>query len=93
MGIHNEPGCEKVKTDLPGLVKIMLAQLLDQNDKDRAYVKIEKGEDTVLLINNFGGTSNLELRGVVTEIVNQLDRDYGLHPRRVISGTFFGSLN
>ncbi|KAL8760180.1 MAG: hypothetical protein Q9199_000202 [Rusavskia elegans] len=93
MGIHNEPGCEKVKTDLPGLVKIMLAQLLDQNDKDRAYVKIEKGEDTVLLINNFGGISNLELSGVVTEIVNQLDRDYGLHPRRVISGTFFGSLN
>ncbi|KAI4230178.1 MAG: hypothetical protein L6R36_000291 [Xanthoria steineri] len=93
MGIHNEPGCEKVKTDLPGLVKIMLAQLLDPNDKDRAYVKIEKGADTVLLINNFGGTSNLELSGVVTEIVSQLDRDYGLHPRRVIFGTFFGSLN
>ncbi|KAL8998292.1 MAG: hypothetical protein Q9169_002606 [Polycauliona sp. 2 TL-2023] len=93
MGIHNEPGCEKVKTDLPGLVKIMLAQLLDQNDKDRAYVKIGNGEDTVLLINNFGGTSNLELSGVVTEIVSQLDRDYGLQPRRVISGTFFGSLN
>ncbi|CAL8574589.1 dihydroxyacetone kinase Dak1 [Xanthoria parietina] len=93
MGIHNEPGCEKVKTDLPGLVKIMLAQLLDPNDKDRAYVKIEKGADTVLLINNFGGTSNLELSGVVTEIVSQLDRDYGLHPRRVFFGTFFGSLN
>lgn len=93
MGIHNEPGCEKIKTDLPGLVKIMLAQLLNQNDKDRAYVKIEKGDDTVLLINNFGGTSNLELSGAVTEIVNQLDRDYGLHPRRIISGTFFGSLN
>lgn len=93
MGIHNEPGCEKVKTDLPGLVKIMLAQLLNQIDKDRAYVKIEKGDDTVLLINNFGGTSNLELSGAVTEIVNQLDRYYGLHPRRIISGTFFGSLN
>ncbi|KAL8914210.1 MAG: hypothetical protein Q9171_001081 [Xanthocarpia ochracea] len=93
MGIHNEPGCEKVKTDLPGLVKIMLAQMLDQNDKDRAYVKIERGENTVLLVNNFGGTSNLELSGVVTEIVSQLGRDYGLKPRRVISGTFFGSLN
>ncbi|KAL8657607.1 MAG: hypothetical protein Q9226_001750 [Calogaya cf. arnoldii] len=93
MGIHNEPGCEKVKTDLPGLIKIMLAQLLDQNDKDRAYVKIAKGDDTVLLVNNFGGTSNLELSGAVTEIVSQLDRDYGLHPKRVLSGTFFGSLN
>ncbi|KAL9005671.1 MAG: hypothetical protein Q9188_001577 [Gyalolechia gomerana] len=93
MGIHNEPGCEKVKTDLPGLVKIMLTQLLDQNDKDRAYVKIERGDDTVLLVNNFGGTSNLELSAVVTEIVNQLGNSYGLKPRRVISGTFFGSLN
>ncbi|KAL8929093.1 MAG: hypothetical protein Q9172_000636 [Xanthocarpia lactea] len=93
MGIHNEPGCEKVKTDLPGLVKIMLAQMLDQNDKDRAYVRIERGENIVLLVNNFGGTSNLELSGVVTEIVSQLGRDYGLKPRRVISGTFFGSLN
>ncbi|KAI4188137.1 MAG: hypothetical protein L6R41_002323 [Letrouitia leprolyta] len=93
MGIHNEPGCEKVKTNLPGLVKIMLAQLLDQNDRDRAYVKIERGNDTVLLVNNFGGTSNLELSAVVTEIVDQLGNSYGLKPRRVISGTFFGSLN
>ncbi|KAL9029191.1 MAG: hypothetical protein Q9196_002542 [Gyalolechia fulgens] len=93
MGIHNEPGCEKVKADLPGLVRIMLAQLLDQNDQDRAYVKIERGDDTVLLVNNFGGTSNLELSAVVTEIVNQLGNSYGIKPRRVISGTFFGSLN
>ncbi|KAL9581466.1 MAG: hypothetical protein Q9212_003887 [Teloschistes hypoglaucus] len=93
MGIHNEPGCEKVKTDLPGLVKIMLGQMLDQNDKDRAYVNIQKGDDTVLLVNNFGGTSNLELSAVVTEIVSQLASAYGLKPRRIISGTFFGSLN
>lgn len=93
MGIHNEPGCEKVKTDLPGLVKIMLGQMLDQNDKDRAYVNIQKGDDTVLLVNNFGGTSNLELSAVVTEIVSQLGSAYGLKPRRIISGTFFGSLN
>lgn len=71
----------------------MLAQMLDQNDRDRAYVKVDRGDDTVLLINNFGGTSNLELSAVVTEIVGQLARDYGLKPKRVISGTFFGSLN
>ncbi|KAL8839873.1 MAG: hypothetical protein Q9170_001553 [Blastenia crenularia] len=93
MGIHNEPGCEKVKTDLPGLIKIMLAQLLDPSDKDRAYVNVEKEDDIVLLINNFGGTSNLELSAVVTEIVGQLGDSYGLEPKRVISGTFFGSLN
>lgn len=93
MGIHNEPGCEKVKTDLAGLIKRMLAQMLDQDDTDRAYVRINKGDNTVLLVNNFGGTSNLELSAVVNEIVGQLGRDYGLRPRRVIAGTFFGSLN
>ena len=93
MGIHNEPGCEQVKTDLPGLVKIMLKQMLDQRDKDRAYVKIEKTDETILLINNFGGVSNLELGAITNEIVVQLEKDYGLKPRRIIQGTLFGSLD
>ncbi|KAG6989754.1 dihydroxyacetone kinase [Physcia stellaris] len=93
MGIHNEPGCEKLKTDLPGLVKKMLAQLLDPGDTDRAYVKIGKKEDLLLLINNFGGTSNLELGAVTTEICAQLRTDYELRPKRVLTGNFFGSLD
>ena len=93
MGIHNEPGCEKVKTDLPGLVKTMLRQMLDQSDKDRAYVKIAKTDETVLQINNFGGVSNLELGAITTEVTSQLEKYYGLKPRRIISGTLFGSLD
>lgn len=93
MGIHNEPGCEKVKTDLPGLVGIMLAQLLDQSDKDRAYVKIEETDETVLVINNFGGVSTLELGAITNEVVMQLDTGYGLRPRRIVQGTLFGSLD
>ena len=93
MGVHNEPGCEKVKTDLPGLVRIMLAQMLDQNDKDRAYVKIEKADDTILEINNYGGVSNLELGAVTNEVVTQLEKNYGVKPRRIVQGTLFGSLD
>ncbi len=93
MGVHNEPGCEKVRTNLPGLVKTMLAQMLDPSDKDRAYVNIDPSDQTVLLINNFGGTSNLELGGIVSEVMTQLKETYGLKPRRIIAGTFFGSLN
>lgn len=93
MGVHNEPGCDKVRTDLPGLVKIMLAQMLDPRDKDRAYVHIESSDETVLLINNFGGTSNLELGGIISEVTKQLKETYDLKPRRIIAGTFFGSLN
>lgn len=93
MGVHNEPGCEKVKTDLPGLVKIMLRQMLDQSDKDRAYVKIGKNDETLLLINNFGGVSNLELGGVTNEVCIQLNKDYGVKPRRIVQGTLWGSLD
>lgn len=93
MGVHNEPGCEKVVTDLPGLVQKMLAQMLDVGDKDRAYVKLKKSDQTVMLINNFGGVSNLELGAIVTEVIAQLERDYFVKPRRIISGTVFGSLN
>ena len=93
MGIHNEPGCEKVKTDLPGLVRIMLGQMLDQSDKDRAYVKIDRTDETMLLINNFGGVSNLELGAITNEVVIQLEKDYGLKPQRIVQGTLFGSLD
>ncbi|KAL9118203.1 MAG: hypothetical protein Q9187_005256 [Circinaria calcarea] len=93
MGIHNETGCEKVETDLPGTIKIMLAQMLNQDDEDRAYVNIERSDPIVMLINNFGGLSNLELGAVTTEVWSQLGREYGLKPQRVITGTFVGSLN
>lgn len=93
MGIHNEPGCEKLQTDLPTVVKKMLAQLLDQEDKDRAYVDIQSSNSTVMLINNFGGLSNLELGAITTEAWTQLGRDYGLKPVRIITGVLNGSLN
>ena len=93
MGIHNEPGCEKLRTDLPGLIKTMLAQLLDPSDTDRAYVEINKTDDVLLLINNFGGVSNLELGAITTEITAQLREGYGLKPKRILAGTYFGSLD
>ena len=93
MGIHNEPGCEQLTTDLPGTVQKMLSQLLDPDDTDRAYVSISKGDPVVLLINNFGGLSNLELGAISWEVAMQLDRNWGLRPKRVFASVFNGSLN
>lgn len=93
MGIHNEPGCEKIDANLPKVVEIMLAQLLDPSDEDRAYVSFGRSDKTVLLVNNFGGVSNLELGAIVTEVTVQLKRKYGLHPCRIYTGTIVGSLN
>ena len=93
MGIHNEPGCEKLKTDLSGLIKKMLGQLLDQSDTDRAYVPMNKDDQIALMINNFGGISNLELGAITTEVVGQLKESFGLKPLRIFVGNFFGSLD
>jgi dihydroxyacetone kinase len=93
MGIHNEAGSERVKTDLVGLVKKMLSQLLDQNDKERAFLEIKKGEKCVLMINNLGGVSVLELGGIADEIIRQLKETWELMPSRILVGTFMTSLN
>ncbi|KAK5100946.1 dihydroxyacetone kinase Dak1 [Exophiala xenobiotica] len=93
MGIHNEPGSKRVKASLPELVKIMLAQLLDPNDKDRHYTHITKDDKIVLFMNNLGATSMLEFAGATNECVKQLKEDYGLTPVRVITGTFLTSLD
>ena len=92
MGIHNEPGSGKAKRDLPSLVQSMLKQLLDQGDKDRAFVNVNSNE-VILLINNLGGVSPLEIGGITTEVVTQLESKHNIKPVRVISGTFMTSLN
>lgn len=93
MGIHNEPGSERTTTDLPGLVKTMLKYMLDYNDKDRAFLSVNRSDETVLLVNNLGGVSVIEMGGIASEIVTQLSSDYGIKPVRIISGTFMTSLN
>ncbi|KAH6649079.1 Dak1 domain-containing protein [Truncatella angustata] len=91
MGIHNEPGSGRGEVELPELVGRMLSQLLDQNDKDRAFLNVNSNE-VVLLVNNLGGVSVLELGGITAEVVKQLDKQ-GIRPVRVLSGTYMTSLN
>ena len=46
--------------------------LCDQNDPERAFVKFNKNDDTVLLIDNYGGLSTLELGALTQETLSQL---------------------
>lgn len=93
MGIHNEPGSEKSKDDLSGIVKTMLKYMLDRSDSDRAFLDVGAKDETVLLVNNLGGVSVLELGGIVSEVVSQLSKSYSINPIRIIAGTFMTSLN
>jgi dihydroxyacetone kinase len=95
MGIHNESGCGRRSGDdaeLPVLIRDMLRQLLDPNDADRNFLS-RKPREVVLLVNNLGALSVLELGAVVTEVTEQLQRDYQLKAARVFSGTFMTSLD
>ncbi|KAF9054528.1 dihydroxyacetone kinase [Panaeolus papilionaceus] len=95
MGIHNENGHKRVSPipKLSDLVHQLLDFLTSTTDPDRSFVPFqEKGNKVVLLVNNLGGTSELELSGIVTEVKKQLDAR-GFTTCRVLAGTFMTSLN
>jgi dihydroxyacetone kinase len=92
MGIHNEPGSSREVIGLKELVGKMLGQMLDQEDRDRAFLRVNSNE-VVLLVNNLGGVSPLEMGGIVTEVVTQLEKSYSIRPVRILSGTYMTSLN
>ncbi|KAI0923967.1 hypothetical protein AcV5_009354 [Taiwanofungus camphoratus] len=96
MGIHNEPGNRRLKPTPPlkELVPQLLELLTDTEDKERSFLPFKgQGQDrVVLLVNNLGGTSELELSGVVREVRRDLEWR-GIKVERVLSGTFMTSLN
>lgn len=92
MGIHNEAGSGRARVDLPELVKRMLTQMLDSKDEDRAYLNVNSNE-VVLLVNNLGGVSVIELGGITAEVVTQLEKSYNIKPVRILAGTYMTSLN
>ncbi|OJD34238.1 dihydroxyacetone kinase [Diplodia corticola] len=93
MGIHNEAGSERKEVDFPSLVKNMLSKLLDPTDTDRSFISISEKDETVLLVNNLGGVSPLEMGGITAEVVEQLEANWKIKPVRILSGTFMTSLN
>ena len=95
MGIHNEAGsCRRrgAKARLDLLISEMLDQLISQTDVERSFAKTISPE-AVLLVNNLGGLSPLELGAITTEASEQLQSKYKITTPRVYSGTFMTSLN
>ena len=56
-------------------------------------MKFSKNDDTALLINNYGGLSNLELGALTHETLEQLEKDWDIKPTKIYSGAFETSLN
>jgi dihydroxyacetone kinase len=52
----------------------LLPLFCDKNDPERAFVKFNENDDTVLLLNNYGGLSTLELGALTQETLSQLGK-------------------
>jgi dihydroxyacetone kinase len=93
MGIHNEPGAGTAKLDPAVLVDTLLDQLLDPEDEDRHFIDLYPAQKVVLLVNNLGGVSSLEMGALIMLILRKLRINYSIEPCRVISGALMTSLN
>lgn len=94
MGIHNEPGFEKIKTPkVSDLSRLLLRQLLNQEDEDRSFVPFKSGDEVVLLINNLGAVSSLELYHLTQIVADQVEKDWNLTIQRTYTGAFMTSLD
>ncbi|KAK8062727.1 hypothetical protein PG997_014824 [Apiospora hydei] len=94
-GIHNEPGAQRLSPFPPveDLISHCLKLLCDPNDPERSFVEFHNNDTVVLLINNYGGVSNLELGALTDETMVQLGRTWNIKPARILSGSFETSLN
>lgn len=100
MGIHNESGIAKIS--LPSsaeLVSKMLGYIIDTSDEDRAFLpyRHDGKDEVILLVNNLGGMSELELNSIANDAVKALEAK-GITVRRLMVGTVmvcvcFSSLN
>ncbi|KAI0705170.1 Dak1 domain-containing protein [Cytidiella melzeri] len=95
MGIHNEPGARRISPVPPlnALIPSLIDNLTSTSDPDRSFVPFKgKGDRVVLLVNNLGGTSELEM-GAIAHEAKKVLLSQNITVERIISGTFMTSLN
>ena len=89
MGIHNEPGFQVLSPipTLDTLIPRMLDLIFSTADQERSFLPFTGKDEVVLLLNNLGGMSELELSGVLGQVLKELEKR-GINVKRVLSGAF-----
>lgn len=93
MGIHNEPGHSRSKlASLSVLIPSLLDMITRTDDPERSFVpfKNDGTDQVILLVNNLGSISELELSAIVGETLKAVTAR-GIAVNRVISGTIMAS--
>ena len=94
MGIHNEPGHSRSKlAPLSALIPSLLDMITRTDDPERSFVpfKSDGADRVILLVNNLGSVSELELGVIVGETLKVVTAR-GISVDRIISGTIMASL-
>ncbi|KAJ7748250.1 dihydroxyacetone kinase [Mycena olivaceomarginata] len=91
LGIHNEAGNKRLSPvpPLTELVPLLIDYIASTTDAERGFLpfKNDGTDEVVLLVNNLGGMSELEIGGVVRAVREELHkRQIGVS--RVLAGTF-----
>jgi triose/dihydroxyacetone kinase / FAD-AMP lyase (cyclizing) len=90
MGIHNESGHRRLSPVPPlnELIPQLVDLLTSTTDTERSFLPFKGSKDeVVLLVNNLGGISELELGGIVAETRRALGAR-GIVVHRLLSGSF-----
>ncbi|KAJ7083325.1 dihydroxyacetone kinase [Mycena belliarum] len=96
LGIHNESGNKRLSPipPLSELIPLLLDYITLTTDAERGFLpfKHDGKDEVVVLVNNLGGMSELEIGGVVRATREELSqRQIGVS--RMLAGTFMTSLN
>ncbi|KAM6460208.1 triokinase/FMN cyclase isoform 2-T2 [Liasis olivaceus] len=90
LGIHGEAGVRRMKmASADQVVKIMLDHMTNPSNDSR--VQLRPGASVVLVVNNLGGLSYLELNIVAGSAVHCLE-SRGIHIARTLVGSFMTAL-
>ncbi|XP_060626966.2 triokinase/FMN cyclase isoform X1 [Anolis sagrei] len=90
LGIHGEAGVRRMKmTSADQIVKIMLNHMTSHSSD--SHLQLKSGAPVVLVVNNLGGLSYLELGVVAGSAVRYLEKK-GVHIARAFVGSFMTAL-
>ncbi|KAM5138006.1 LOW QUALITY PROTEIN: triokinase/FMN cyclase [Mantella aurantiaca] len=90
LGIHGEAGVQRYKMmSCDEVVKIMIDHMTNEASKSR--VVLQRGDPIIIIVNNLGGLSCLELQIVASTVVRLLE-SRGLRIERAMTGSFMTAL-
>ncbi|CAO2584698.1 Triokinase/FMN cyclase [Lemmus lemmus] len=90
LGIHGEAGVQRVKmAPVDQIVTLMLDHMT--NTSNVSHVPVKSGSSVVLIVNNLGGLSFLEL-GIIADAAIRLLEGRGVKVARALVGTFMSAL-